>query len=433
MRPLDPLMQEALPVIRKLESGGFEAVFVGGCVRDSLMGRPLADIDIATSALPEQVAALFPRTLPTGLRHGTVTVRSGGRTCEVTTYRVESGYHDHRRPSEVEFVDDLTTDLMRRDFTINAIAMRADGTVVDPFGGIADLKRRVIRCVGDPEERFREDALRMLRAIRFASVFGFRLAFSVWKALVRCRELLRHIAMERIRAELEKIMAGPDPGRGLALLTASGLAAYTKEPLPEALRAAKRPDPGSPLARCAGGLSQVAGLSERLAALFMMAGASPEDAASALKTLRFPKAETERIVSVVRLHAMTGGGRPLGEPAPVPENPVHSASRTQWIDAVLACGAEAADGWLSIAGACRLVPSDVQAQRRTWLKELPAASVRELAVGGADLIRRLGLTAGPAVGRLLDKLLREVAYGRLPNEREALLEQAETWNKNRGD
>ena len=151
-------------ILQTLERAGFEARYVGGCVRDTLLGRPVHDWDIASQALPEDVLRLFPRCVPTGLQHGTVTVLLDGTSAEVTTYRLDGAYHDSRHPDGVRFVRSLADDLARRDFTINAMAMDLSGTVTDLFGGREDLARGVIRCVGDAETRFREDALRMLRA-----------------------------------------------------------------------------------------------------------------------------------------------------------------------------------------------------------------------------------------------------------------------------
>ena len=162
-------------ILQTLERAGFEARYVGGCVRDTLLGRPVHDWDIASQALPEDVLRLFPRCVPTGLQHGTVTVLLDGTSAEVTTYRLDGAYHDSRHPDGVRFVRSLADDLARRDFTINAMAMDLSGTITDLFGGREDLARGVIRCVGDAETRFREDALRMLRARRFAAQLVFAL------------------------------------------------------------------------------------------------------------------------------------------------------------------------------------------------------------------------------------------------------------------
>ena len=194
-----------------LRRAGYEACPVGGCVRDLLLGRAPGDWDIATSARPEAVTARFERTVPTGLKHGTVTVLLGGMALEVTTFRGESGYSDGRHPDRVTFGVGLREDLARRDFTINAMALAPDGSVLDPFGGRADLARRLIRCVGEPERRFTEDALRMLRAVRFAAQLGFSLEARTAAALASCAPLLERVSGERIRAELEKTLLSPHP------------------------------------------------------------------------------------------------------------------------------------------------------------------------------------------------------------------------------
>lgn len=228
-------LTKALPLLRALTERGFETVFVGGCVRDTLLGIPLKDVDIATAATPEQVVGTFARTIPTGLQHGTVTVVHEGETYEITTFRTESEYESFRRPSQVQFVTSLETDLLRRDFTINSMAMRADGELIDPFGGRDDLARGVLRCVGDADARLQEDALRILRAIRFAASYDLRIAHGTWRAIKRHRGLLAHIAMERIGLEADKMIGGGKPERAAALLAAGELLAFTKEKLPAAI------------------------------------------------------------------------------------------------------------------------------------------------------------------------------------------------------
>ncbi|MBB6679608.1 CCA tRNA nucleotidyltransferase, partial [Cohnella lubricantis] len=230
----DRAWQAGLAVVRVLEEAGHAAYLVGGCVRDRLLGRPLNDIDIACSARPEEVMSMFARVVPTGLQHGTVTVVENGMTFEVTTFRQEAGYSDSRHPDAVLFVKDIREDLARRDFTINAMAIGPAGTLVDPFGGAEDLKRGVVRCVGDALERFAEDALRMVRAVRFAAEFAFEIDAATWDGLLRRREGLRHVAMERIGAELDKMVCGSGPDRAVELLQASGLLAQVREP-PERL------------------------------------------------------------------------------------------------------------------------------------------------------------------------------------------------------
>ncbi|MBP1736843.1 MAG: tRNA nucleotidyltransferase [Oscillospiraceae bacterium] len=195
-----------------LRSSGHEAYPVGGCVRDLLLGRPPSDWDVTTSALPETVTALFDKTVPTGLRHGTVSVFLDGMKIEVTTFRRESAYSDGRHPDQVSFDATLTDDLSRRDFTINAMALDASGGVVDPFGGRQDLDARVIRCVGTPEQRFGEDALRMFRALRFAAQLDFSISTDVTEAVALYAQRARSVSAERVRTELEKAICAPFPG-----------------------------------------------------------------------------------------------------------------------------------------------------------------------------------------------------------------------------
>jgi len=194
-----------------LRAAGFQAYPVGGCVRDLLLGRQPGDWDVTTSARPEQVEALFPRTVPTGKRHGTITVLTGAGAVEVTTFRKESGYADGRHPDGVDFDADLAADLSRRDFTINAMALSPEGEVIDPFGGRADLERRLIRCVGAAERRFSEDALRMFRALRFSAQLGFQLEEETAAAIRACAAGAERLSSERVRQELEKILCSPRP------------------------------------------------------------------------------------------------------------------------------------------------------------------------------------------------------------------------------
>ena len=198
----------------RLEAAGWEAFVVGGAVRDALRGCAAGDWDITTDAEPEQVERVFAgeRLIETGLRHGTVTVLLDGLPLEITTYRVDGGYSDHRRPDSVTFTRSLRADLLRRDFTINALAYHPRAGLVDICGGAEDLARGVVRCVGEPERRFREDGLRILRALRFASVLGFQIAPETAAAIHRCAELLRYLAAERVLSELTKLLCGQNAG-----------------------------------------------------------------------------------------------------------------------------------------------------------------------------------------------------------------------------
>lgn len=197
--------------LRTLIAAGHAAYPVGGCVRDLLLGKAPGDIDICTSAHPQAVMALFDRAVPTGIAHGTVTVPTPDGNVEITTFRREGGYADSRHPDAVAFDVGLREDLSRRDFTINAMALAEDGTVMDPYGGQADLKNRVIRCVGDPDRRFSEDALRMLRGVRFSAQLGFALEPETAAALRRNAHLVARVSGERIKAEMEKTLLSAAP------------------------------------------------------------------------------------------------------------------------------------------------------------------------------------------------------------------------------
>ena len=201
----------AARILRVLEDHGYEAFVVGGCVRDSLLGRNPNDWDITTSALPLQVKALFRRTIDTGLKHGTVTILMDGEPFEVTTYRVDGEYLDGRHPSEVTFTASLQEDLQRRDFTINAMAYSEQKGLQDLFGGLPDLEKGLIRAVGDPAKRFGEDALRIMRAVRFAAQLGYEVEADTVQAMKELAPTLSKISAERIAAELEKLLVSPHP------------------------------------------------------------------------------------------------------------------------------------------------------------------------------------------------------------------------------
>ncbi|MEK4574008.1 CCA tRNA nucleotidyltransferase [Bacillus sp. FSL E2-8868] len=215
--------KKASSIIEMLKQHGHEAYFVGGSVRDLIIDRPIGDIDIATSALPEEVTAIFPRHVPVGLEHGTVIVVENGEPYEVTTFRTESEYEDFRRPSSVQFVRSLEEDLKRRDFTMNAIAMTEEGEMVDLFAGKEAIRLKEITTVGDAADRFQEDALRMMRGIRFVSTLGFSLEIKTKQAIETYGHLLEHIAIERITVEFEKLLTGTYCVNGLQELVETKL------------------------------------------------------------------------------------------------------------------------------------------------------------------------------------------------------------------
>lgn len=441
------MAEAAMKVMSVLRANGREAYFVGGCIRDELLGRPVHDIDLTTSALPEEVMDLFPRCVPTGLAHGTVTVLQDGCAFEVTTYRTESGYADHRRPEQVLFVSDVNEDLRRRDFTINAICCGPDGVLVDPFGGEQDLSRRLIRCVGNAEERFDEDALRMLRCVRFASVLDFAIAKNTWRGLLRQRDQLAHIAVERVYAELTRIVEGPHPLRGLALLARSGLLPRGKAPFPWT---------GSDLAEAAKSLAGLGELQDARLRWALLLHALKESAAGAdvlLRAWTFPGATRSAVAAVLRVREAWTAALlevPPGEPGST------EALRRRWIAAVLALGTEAAEGWLALlealpqaagslegeggqaaspsgspvlpVGAAELL-ADGEAgpgllQLRSWTAGMPVRSLAELTVTGGDLTGALQKRPGPWLGVLLQALLQRVAEGSLLNDQQVLLQEA---------
>jgi tRNA nucleotidyltransferase (CCA-adding enzyme) len=218
--------QEAVPVLKKLIEAGYDAYFVGGSVRDYLLQRPISDVDIATSATPAEVKSVFHKTADVGIEHGTVLVFHNQKTYEITTFRSEAEYEDFRRPKEVSFIRSLREDLQRRDFTMNAIAMSPEGKLIDPFEGQKSIQRKMIRTVGIAEQRFGEDALRMMRAVRFVSQLSFAIDKGTFDALKKNGKLLQKIAVERKTAEFEKLLKGKNRQNALALLVNSEIYSY---------------------------------------------------------------------------------------------------------------------------------------------------------------------------------------------------------------
>lgn len=212
-------------ILKSLQDNGYEAYVVGGCVRDSLLGVIPSDWDITTSALPGDIKRIFNKTVDTGLKHGTVTVLINKEPFEVTTYRIDGEYEDNRRPKEVEFTSDIGLDLKRRDFTINAMAYSEKNGIVDLFNGISDLNNRVIKCVGDANERFAEDALRMLRAIRFSAQLGFEIHKETERAIKENAELINNVSAERIKVEITKTLTSNNPVK-IEVLYSLGLMEY---------------------------------------------------------------------------------------------------------------------------------------------------------------------------------------------------------------
>ena len=425
---------QAQAILTRLEQAGYQAFAVGGCVRDTLLGRTPGDWDITTSALPEQVMALFD-AVPTGIAHGTVTVRLEGRGFEVTTFRGDGPYLDGRHPSGVVFTRHLEEDLARRDFTVNAMAMDLRGRITDPFGGREDLQRRLLRCVGDPERRLQEDALRILRALRFAAVLGFSVEPETAAALVHQAHRLDLIAPERVSYELQRLLTGAYVGPVLRQF-APVLAAVLPEIRPlmgfeqhsphhrydvweHTVRSVETIAP-QPVLRWTMLLHDVAKpqcftLDEQGKGHFY--GHDAQGAAMAeeiLRRLRLPRRDTERIVLLIREH--------MRQIAPTEKSVGRALHRL---------GPEALEQLLAVQRADRLATgtgdTELLDQLQTLLEKLLAEercfTLRQLAVNGRDLMA-LGL-AGPAVGRMLQQLLAQVLDGTLPNDHAALLDAAQ--------
>lgn len=421
----ESLRQQAMTIVRRLTDKGFEACLVGGCVRDEQLGRPVKDYDIATSARPQQVIDLFERTVPTGLQHGTITVMIGRMPFEVTTFRKEAEYEAFRRPSEVEYIDSLLEDLKRRDFTMNAMAIDCEGRLIDPFGGRADLQRGVLRCVGQAEERFREDALRMLRCIRFTAEYDLQVDGPTWDALIACMPLLRHIAMERVRLELERMLAGSSPNRALELLSQAGALRYVKRELKLA---------GSEQYDSFPDLKQITRDELRWAYLYLRADVTSAEAADDMKALTFSKQMMDEVKRIVAAADMLAIGLERLDRSSAEDKDY----RQLWLLAALQYGRETLQGvrelmvvdalWFEVRYNSPLAGEAVTRWANhgcSWLLVMPAGDLSELSVTGLTVLERLKAKAGPWTGKLLNRLLELVALGELPNEPEALLQMAE--------
>ena len=431
---LDP---GAAALLNALHGAGYAAYAVGGCVRDSLLGRTAHDWDLCTSALPQQVMELFgaEQCIPTGLQHGTVTIKYGGQLYETTTFRTEGSYTDGRHPDAVQFVPDVREDLARRDFTINAMAYNEAEGLVDPFGGQADLQNGLLRAVGEPQQRFTEDALRILRLYRFAARFGFALDAATARAARQLAPHLYCISAERIQEELAKLLAAPQPG---AYLEPAVLAVVLPELTPENLTAAK-----PVVDACPAGEEN---LPVRWAALLGALGEA--DTRRVLKRLRCSNACIEETAVLVRETAGQGVCGSFSEDRPLGWDPAAAGSRAgdgmaRFVSEEKA-SAHAGDiylrqllgryGLCTVERLCALcaalhpqtAPACALAAQRARQLEADGACCRvsQLAVNGRDLMAA-GIPAGPALRRVLEALLDGVIRAEYPNEKPALLAAAQ--------
>ena len=426
-------------VLACLENAGFEAYAVGGCVRDLMRGKTPDDWDMTTSARPEEVMALFaPHAIPTGLQHGTVTVRQDGESFEITTFRADGAYTDNRHPDEVRFSTDLREDLCRRDFTVNAMAMDRRGKLIDPFGGQDDLKKGIIRCVGEADRRFAEDALRIMRGLRFAAVMGFAIDEDTARSIRENRERLQNIAVERILVEMDKLLCGEAVGQILLdfpevfgvflpeILPCVGLDQQSRyhcytvwEHIVHSVEAVPRDsvlrwamllhDIGKPA--CFTVDEQGAGH------FYGHDGIGADMAADICRRMRMDKQRSERIALLVRRHG--------------PDLPENKREMLRLLNAI---GEEALQQLIAVkradnmaqAAAFRSRQEEIDRQEQLLqriLDERPCFTLQQLAVDGRDMMT-LGLQ-GKAIGEMLHTLLQKVLDGQLPNEREALLRWAE--------
>ena len=427
--------QEVQAVLQKLEHAGHEAYAVGGCVRDILMGAAPHDWDVTTSALPEETMALFDHfAIPTGLKHGTVTVRSGGLSCEVTTFRTDGNYPDHRHPADVTFTRSLRADLARRDLTVNAMAMDVRGTLHDPFGGQTDIRRRLLRCVGQPQKRFREDALRILRTLRFSATLGFAIEADTREALRALRYDLSYVAAERVREELTKLLCGTDACRVL-LEEPQVIGAVLPEILPcvgfdqrnrhhcydvwghtaHAVAAAP-PEPVLRWVMLLHDLGKPACFTvdqQGVGHFYGHPHVSFRIAEDICRRLRFDKAAGQRICTLVRCH---------DRPIPLTEKAIRRALNQLGADCLRQlCDVKRADNLAQHPDhRCRQQEIDRgEAIIDALLARDACFSLKQLSVNGRDMMA-LGLR-GKAIGDTLQALLEAVMDDRVENEKSALL------------
>jgi tRNA nucleotidyltransferase (CCA-adding enzyme) len=440
MRPAD-VSPEATLVCRRLRDAGHEAYVVGGCVRDVHLGRPAKDWDVATSAFPDVVQRLFKRTIPTGIQHGTVTVMIDHHPIEVTTYRGEGEYSDGRRPDRVTFGVTLEEDLSRRDFTVNAMAFDPlAGVVVDPFGGREDLRNRVLRAVGEPERRFAEDGLRVMRAVRFAATLGLALDAATEAAIPGALPSLARVSGERVRDELMKLLGAPKPSVGLAIMERTGILRTVMPELAEAVGVVQNrfhkhdvwqhtlasvdATPGGALVRLGTLLHDVG--KPRTAApredapgensFYRHDVVGAEMADAILRRLKLSNAERERVVALV-LHHMFWYS-------------------PDWSDGTVRrfirrVGPELLPDLFALRAGDVVGRGHGEDPERELgelrrrvdqvLSEDQALSIADLAVDGQDVMRALGVGPGRAVGDALRMLLDKVIEDPSLNERETLL------------
>ena len=388
-----------------LRRTGHAAYPVGGCVRDLLLGRTPGDFDVCTDARPERVMELFPHTVPTGLRHGTVTVRTEDGPVEVTTFRREAGYADGRHPDAVDFDATLAEDLARRDFTINAMAYSHETGIVDEFEGMEDLKRRVIRCVGCAKDRFTEDALRILRAVRFAAQLDFVIEDETYKAIAEIAPNLVHVSKERIQVELTKLLLSDHPEK-IWMVDATGIAEYVTPGFTEVFeRELESRNSMDPLKECWAGIAALpADKSHRWAGFLRHMTAE-----QAVKILRGLKLDNDTIGNVKNM--ITAFQAPLAVDKVEIRRLLSRVTEYQFLGAMQL---KKLDGDETVPGILRLFEEIKEAG--------DCVSLKQLAVNGGDLLAK-GLEKGKQIGDGLMYLLNLVLEKPELNKKDILLEK----------
>lgn len=400
------LFEKGKEVIAKLENAGYEAYFVGGCVRDYLLQRPINDIDICTSALPQQTIALFERVILTGVKHGTVTVLIDKIPFEVTTYRTEGTYCDHRRPDQVYFVQSLKDDLERRDFTINALAMDKHFRIVDYFNGQQDLKKNVIRTVGCATERFREDALRMLRAIRFSATLNFKIYTETMLSIQSNASLINHVAIERIATEFVKLMEAPHVEKGLSYLK-EGAVVEQVHPFQTHKNVFTRTN-----------IDHIGSLNHEERWVWLFHSCSEQCMKELVEQLKLSNAFKKRLTTLL------GAFRTVIQYESVEEVPEYALFKMGYDNVKQSFRLHAFANTRRTKPSSKdllvaLTAAEQSAQRR--FNELPIHSEKQLAVTGAHILQTCKRHPGPWIQQLLDQLLYQVVTRQVQNDRKELL------------
>jgi tRNA nucleotidyltransferase (CCA-adding enzyme) len=403
-------------VLLRLEENGFDAYRVGGFVRDRLLQRPIHDIDIATNALPDQVMNLFEKVIPTGLKHGTVTVCYDSYKFEVTTFRAESSYKNFRRPIGIMFRQRIEDDLARRDFTVNAMAEALDGRTIDPYGGLKDLAQKQIRAVGNPYNRMQEDALRLMRAVRFTAELGFTVEKETERAIRGSSQLIEHVSTERIRDELSKMFTSRNPQQGIGWMERLHLWQHVFS----------YPIPTLPFPKLSSSLTVPYDSADTISsypapvplcwAVFLRwVGLSPMVAEREMARFRHPK-EVIRGTKLL-LELWDRWDRWLAT-KPTKEDWIRLMLEEDFYDIMGSLNA-----YLIVNPEARIWVNERCQQIKELHKGMPITSIDQLAVNGHDIVKTMDRSPGKWVRNTLERIFWKVATGNLPNHRETLLEE----------